>query len=137
MYCPYYVECEVYLILYYYCRPEGSNVYNGIECSTEVPPPITHSGGSAGAGLAGRRGSKDLELHFKPPQFQTMMSETNPRSSDPLLGTKFNFTKSDKVDPSSVNGYDNVEYDGASENHESSNGITSVIINEKISEQPV
>ena len=119
------------MILCCYCRPEGSDFYNEIERSTEVPPPITHSGGSAGAGLAGRRGSKDLELHFKPPQFQTMMSETNPRSSDPLLGRKF-FTESDEVDPSSVNHYVTVECDGASENHESSNGITSVVVNEKV-----
>lgn len=121
------------MILYYYCRPEGSDFYNEIELSTEVPRPITHSGGSAGAGLADRRGSQDLEkLHFgNTPQFQTMMSETNPRSSDPLLGRKF-FTESDEVDPSSVNRYVNVEYDGTNENHESSNGITSVDVHEKI-----
>lgn len=128
------------------CRPEGSDFYNGIEASTEVPQPITQSSGSGG--LAGRRGSKDLELHFQNmPQYQTMVSETNPRSSDPLLGRKF-FTESDEVDPSSVNHYDTVEDDGATENHRSSNGIpmyTSVEINEKVdlssehnvSEQPL
>ena len=126
------------VFLYYYCfdhRPEGSDFYNEIEVSTEVPHPITHSGGSAGARLADRRGSKDLELHFsKTPQFQTMVSETNPRSSDPLLGRKF-FTESDEVAPSSVDCYVNVEYNGAKENHESSNGIqvlTSVDVNEKV-----
>jgi hypothetical protein len=134
------------------CRPEGDNFYNAIEASIEVPQPITQSGGSGvGAGLAGRRGSTEiLDLHLKMPQYKTMVSETNPRSSDPLLGKKF-FTDSGEVDPSSVHHYDTVEHDGTTENHESSNGIqmfTSVEINEKVdlsyensghhvSEQPV
>lgn len=134
------------------CRPESSDFYSAVEASIEVPQPLTHSGVSLGSsGLAGRRGSKDLELHFKNmPQYQNMVSETNPRSSDPLLGRKF-FTDSDEVDPSSTAGRDTVEYDGPTgENHQPSNGIqirTSVEINEKVdlsfenrhhvSEQPV
>lgn len=97
-----------------------------------MPQPITLSGGSGG--LAGRRGSKDLELHFNMPQYKNVVSDTNPRSSDPLLGKKF-FTESDEVDPSSFGLSSTVEYDGATEKHGSSNGIpmhTSVEINEKV-----
>ena len=119
-----------------------------MEASTEVPQPITHSGGSGG--LAGRRGSKDLDLHLNMPLYKNVVSDTNPRSSDPLLGKKF-FTDSDEPDPSSLGLSDTVEYDGVTERHGSSNGIpmhTSVEINENVdlsceisghnvSEQPV
>ena len=111
------------------CRPEGSDFYNSVEASTEVPQPITHSGG-----LAGRRGSRDLELHLKMPQCMNVVSDTNPRSSDPLLGKKF-FTNSDEVDPSSFGLGDTVENNGVMERYGSSNGVpvhTSVEINEKV-----
>ena len=102
-----------------------------MEASTEVPLPHTLSGSG---GLADRRGSKDLHLDM--PEYKPhLVSDMNPRSSDPLLGRKF-FTESDEVDPSTYGlNSSAVEYDMVAENRGSSNGIqmhTSVEIHEKV-----
>ena len=109
---------------------------SAMEVSTEVSKSHSHSA------LAGRRGSKDLHLDM--PEYKpNFNSNTNPRSSDPLLDRNVFFTEYDGVNSPSNGLNDTVHNEGALEKspspaHVSSVGLemhTSIEIHNKVAHE--